>query len=53
MQPSATSSFFKFTIGFMTFILVSFGVTFAVNKMAQAKDAAQAAAAARSQALEE
>ena len=52
MQDSSVGSFFKFTLGFLTFITVSFGVTFTVNKMAQAKDVAQAAAAARAHALQ-
>ncbi|MCE9541036.1 hypothetical protein K8R03_00565 [Candidatus Kaiserbacteria bacterium] len=51
MQESPVGSFFKFLLGFLVFISVSFGVTFTVNKMAQAKDVSQAAAAARAQAL--
>ena len=53
MQPSSVGSFFKFTLGFLVFISVSFGVTFAVNSMAQAKDASQAAAAAITHMLKE
>lgn len=46
MQPEPVSSFFKFLVGFLTLISVSFGVTIAVNKYAGAKDASQNAAAA-------
>lgn len=53
MQPSGVGSFFKFTLGFLVFISVSFGVTFAVNTMAQSKDASQAAAAAMAHMLKE
>ncbi|MBV9159643.1 MAG: hypothetical protein JO019_03555 [Candidatus Kaiserbacteria bacterium] len=53
MQPSPVSSFFRFLLGFLTFISVSFGVTYGVNVMAQAKDAAQHAAAAKAIMLEQ
>ena len=53
MQLSPVGSFFKYVLGFLVFISVSFGVTFAVNKVAQAKDAAQTASAAFSHMLEE
>ncbi len=53
MQPSPVGSFFKFTLGFLVFISVSFGVTFAVNSVAQSKDATQAAAAATAHMLKE
>lgn len=46
MQPQPVNSFFKFAVGFLTFISISFGVTYAVNTYAAAKDADQAAAAA-------
>ena len=32
MESSPTESFFKFVFGFLLFISVSFGVTFAVNE---------------------
>jgi hypothetical protein len=51
MQESAANSFLKFLFGFLIFISVSFGVTFTVNKLAMAKDLAQAAAAARASTL--
>jgi hypothetical protein len=48
MKQSPTGSFLKFTIGFLVFISLSFGVTFAVNEytMKQARIAAEAAAQA-------
>lgn len=46
MQSSPMGSFFKFVLGFLVFISVSFGVTFAVNEVAQSQDAQQTAAAA-------
>ena len=53
MQPQPVGSFLKFTIGFLTFITVSFGVTYAVNVPAAAKDADQAAAAALARMLQQ
>jgi hypothetical protein len=53
MQESATGSFFKYLFGFLLFISVSFGVTFTVNTLGQAKDVTQAAAAARALMLEQ
>ncbi len=50
-QSSPVESFFKFLFGFLIFISVSFGVTYTVNELAQAKDLSQAAAAARAEAL--
>ncbi len=44
MNPAG--SFFKFTIGFLTFISVSFGITFAVNTYEISKSAEKQAAAA-------
>ena len=41
-----TGSFFRFFLGFVTFIGVSFIVTFTVNKYATAQDADKQAAAA-------
>lgn len=46
MQPTPTSSFFRFVIGFLVFITVFFGVTIAVSKISASEDAAQQAAAA-------
>jgi hypothetical protein len=43
-QP--VNSFLHFVIGFLTFISVSFGVTFVVQKMAIAKDLQDQTAAA-------
>jgi len=51
MQETGTNSFLKFTLGFLTFISLSFGITFAVNTYAEAKDADQAAAAALAEML--
>lgn len=51
MQESGISSFSKFTLGFLTFIFISFGVTFAVNTYTAEKDADQAAAAALAEML--
>lgn len=47
MRPSPTGSFFKFTIGFLVFISVSFGVTFAVNSYTLQQYKIEAAAAAQ------
>lgn len=47
MQPSPTSSFLKFLSGFLVFISLSFGITYAVNSYTTAQQQAQAAAAAR------
>jgi hypothetical protein len=46
MQPSATGSFLKFTMGFLVFISLSFGLTYAVNSYTTAQQQQQAAAAA-------
>jgi hypothetical protein len=53
MNPEPTNSFFKFTIGFLVFISVSFGVTYAVNTVAVSQEASQQAAAARGLMLEQ
>jgi hypothetical protein len=45
-MEEGTGSFFKFALGFLVFISISFGVTYAVNTYASAQDADQAAAAA-------
>jgi hypothetical protein len=47
MQPSPTTSFFKFTIGFLVFISLSFGITYAVNTYTISQEKAQTAAAAQ------
>lgn len=47
MRQSPTGSFFKFTIGFLVFISVSFGVTFAVSSVTLQQAKIEAAAAAR------
>jgi hypothetical protein len=46
MQQSPTGSFLKFTFGFVTFLVLSFGLTLAVNGVTKSQDAQQAAAAA-------
>ena len=46
MQPSPTTSFLRFLTGFMVFISLSFGITFAVNSYTVAQAKAQAATAA-------
>jgi len=47
MRPSSAGSFFKFTIGFLVFISVSFGVTFAVSSYTLQQARVEAAAAAQ------
>jgi len=47
MKPSPTGSFFRFTIGFLVFISMSFGVTVAVNSYTLQQAKIQAAAAAQ------
>lgn len=46
MQRSPTGSFLKFTFGFITFLVVSFGLTLAVSNVSKAENAQQQAAAA-------
>jgi hypothetical protein len=46
MQQSPTGSFLKFTMGFVTFIALSFGLTIAVTNYTKAESAQQQAAAA-------
>lgn len=46
MQPSPVGSFVRFVIGFLTFLSVSFGVTYAVNIYATAQDMEKQTAAA-------
>ncbi len=47
MQPSPANSFLKFLAGFLVFISLSFGLTYAVNSYTVAQQQAQAAAAVR------
>ena len=46
MNQQPVSSFFRFALGFLVFITVSFGVTYAVNSYAISQTADQQAAAA-------
>lgn len=46
MRPSPTGSFLKFVFGFVTFLVVSFGLTLAVSGYTKTQGAEQAAAAA-------
>ena len=46
MKPNPTGSFFKFVLGFLTFISVSFVLTFAVTNYAAKQDAQKQTAAA-------
>lgn len=45
-RESAVGSFLKFSIGFMVFISISFGVTIAVNAYSQKQQAERQTAAA-------
>ena len=47
MQPSSTASFFRFTVGFLTFISLSFGLTYAVHTYTITQEREQQAAAIR------
>ena len=47
MPQSPTNSFFKFLTGFLVFISLSFGITYAVNTYTVAQEKAQTAAAVR------
>lgn len=53
MNPAPANSFFKSLIGFLVFISVSFGVTYAVNTVAMNQEASQQAAAAKALMLEQ
>ncbi|HTR18432.1 MAG TPA: hypothetical protein VMH91_00410 [Candidatus Paceibacterota bacterium] len=53
MQPSASSSFFRFVIGFLVFISVFFGVTIAVSKISASEEATQQTAAAEAAMLQQ
>lgn len=46
MNPAPVSSFVRALVGFLTFISVSFGVTYAVNTYASGQSQEQAASAA-------
>jgi hypothetical protein len=46
MTPAPLGSFFRFVIGFMLLISISFGVTYAVQKYAISQQAQQQTAAA-------
>jgi hypothetical protein len=46
MKKSSASSFFKFTFGFITFLVLSFGLTLAVSDYSKTQIANQQAAAA-------
>lgn len=50
-QSTPAGSFVKFLTGFLTLITLSFGLTYAVNSYATAKDGQQAAAAAKAKML--
>jgi len=52
MRPSSTGNFFKFTLGFLLFISLSFGLTYAVNTYSTQQQQAQAAAAVRAAFME-
>jgi len=45
MQPSPTASFFRFTVGFLTFISLSFGLTYAVHTYTITQERQEQAAA--------
>jgi hypothetical protein len=51
MQKSPTGSFLKFTFGFVTFLVLSFGLTIAVSSYSKTQSTQQAAAAALSMML--
>ncbi len=48
MEKTSTKSFLKFTFGFVTFLVLSFGLTIAVSNYSKAQTTQQAAAAALS-----
>lgn len=47
MQPTPTNSFLRFLTGFVVFISLSFGITYAVNSYTVSQAKLQAAAAAQ------
>ena len=52
-QSTPAGSFIKFLTGFLTLITLSFALTYAVNSYATARDANQAAAAAKARMLKD
>ncbi|MEK7134053.1 MAG: hypothetical protein AAB804_03200 [Patescibacteria group bacterium] len=52
MSPDPANSFLRFFVGFIVFISVSFGVTFAVQTYATTQNAAKQQAAAAATMLE-
>ena len=53
MEPTPVGSFTRFAFGFLLFISISFGVTFAVQTYAAGQDAAKQQAAAAAAMLEQ
>lgn len=53
MNRAAGLSFFEFVAGFLFFITLSFGITFAVGHYTQENEAQQAAAVARALMLQQ
>lgn len=47
MQPTPSSSFFRFLVGFLTFIGLSFGITIAAQTYVMEQSVQQEAAAAK------
>ncbi len=52
MQPSPTGSFLKFVLGFVTFLVLSFGLTLAVSSYTNTQNKEQQAAAAEASMLQ-
>ena len=53
MEPTPVGSFTRFAFGFLLFISISFGVTFAVQTYATSQDAAKQQAASAAAMLEQ
>lgn len=53
MQQSPVNSFFRFVSGFLLFITLSFGITYAAQELASRKDGSAQAAAAIKAMLEQ
>jgi hypothetical protein len=51
MQPTPTSSFFRFLLGFLVFIAIFFGVTLGVSKLSSNQNPQQSASAAEAEML--
>ena len=51
MQKTPTGSFLKFTFGFLTFLVLSFGITVAVSDYSKTQSVEQQAAAAEAMML--